>query len=174
MKQPSTGRLLNLSTQKRRLPNGHVSVLEIIEHPGAVLIIPILSDERFVLIRQYRPVMQQYLYEFPAGTLNPKEKPLRCAYRELTEETGYQAKTMKKLGKIFPVPGYSTEVITIYQADQLTLLTKSDLKEQGIHKDPDELLTVRLCSKTEIKNLFKNGRIHDAKTICALAFSGIL
>ena len=166
MPQQFKGKLLKLTTQKKRLPNGHIAQLEIVQHPGAVLIVPFLDSNRLVLIRQFRPVLGLYLYELPAGTLNPNEKLLSCAHRELIEETGYSARKMIRVGKIFPVPGYSTEVITIFKAEGLS---PQPLRP----KDPDEVISVRVFSRTEIKKIFRNGRINDAKTICALSFCGI-
>ncbi len=162
------GKLLKLSTQQKQLPTGQSTTVEVIEHPGAVLIIPFLSHHEIVLIHQYRPVLGKYLYELPAGTLNPHETILRCAHRELQEETGYKAKIIKKLGHIYPVPGYSTEVISIFQAEQLTALSKP------VKKDLDEVIETKVLTKQQISQLFKKGKINDAKTICALAFCRVL
>ena len=179
------GKLIKVVTATRRLPNGRQANLEIIEHPGAVLIVPFLDSDRVVMIHQFRPVLNTYLYELPAGTLNPGERPLACAGRELIEETGYRAGTLTKIGKIFPVPGYSTEVITIFKAEKL-LRCPIDFgchcndtggkfnQKQLWQKDPDEVIKVRPMTRSQIKNLFHLGRITDAKTISALAFCGIL
>ena len=116
------GGLLKLVTEKKHLPNGHITNVEIIQHPGAVLIVPFLGIDRIILLRQFRPVLNAYLYELPAGTLNSNESLLQCARRELIEETGYSAQKWLKVGKIFPVPGYSTEIITIFKAQSLQSL----------------------------------------------------
>ena len=162
------GKLIKVATEIRRLPNGRRIQLETIEHPGAVLIVPFLNADRLVLIRQFRPVLNMYLYELPAGTLNPGERPLSCAGRELMEETGYRAGTLVKVGKIFPVPGYSTEVITIFKAQQLKSI------KQISQKDADEVIRVCVMTRAQIKKLFARGRMNDAKTISALAFCGVL
>ena len=107
------GRVFSLFKQKRRLPNGYVIELDIIKHPGAVLIIPFLNPRSMIMLRQFRPVLNKYIFELPAGTINISERPLACAHRELIEETGYAAKKMILLGKIYPVPGYSTEKILL-------------------------------------------------------------
>jgi len=137
-----------------------------IRHPGASLIVPFVDSERVILLRQYRPVIRGFLYELPAGTRDKGESELACARRELVEETGYAAALMKKLGSIFPVPGYSTEKIAIFKAWRLT--------RKNISLDRDEIITSSVVTRARIKRLFKAGRIRDAKTICALAFCGWL
>lgn len=131
-----------------------------IKHPGAVLIVPFINPNKVVLLRQYRPIVKKFLYEFPAGTLESKERHLACAHRELIEEAGYEAKSMKKLGYIYPVPGYSTEKIIIYKASGLRPVKRCPEK--------DEIITHQIITKARMKSLFKTGRIVDAKTICAL------
>ena len=160
------GKLISLVTHRRRLPNGHVAEIEVIEHPGAVLIVPFLSNKRIILLYQYRPVIRRFLYELPAGTLRPKEKPLDCASRELIEETGYRASRMTRLSPIYPVPGYSTEVITLFKAEGLSAYRGK--------KDPDEIIKTRILDLSQVRKLFHQGKIMDAKTISALAFCGWL
>jgi ADP-ribose pyrophosphatase len=155
------GKLLNVFIKKIRLPNGHVTRLEVVEHPGAVLIIPFLAKGKIILLRQYRPAVNSYLYELPAGTLEQKEAPLNCAKREIIEEIGYSAKKISRLGKIFPVPGYSTEKIIVYKAE--------GLKPEKKKCQPDEVIDSFAATKTEIKQLFRHGKIIDAKTICAFS-----
>ncbi len=179
MKLHFKGRLLKIITQKRRLPNGYLASLEIVEHPGAVLIVPFWDSDRLVILRQFRPVVGCTLYEFPAGTLKPDEPPLVCARRELLEETGYTARKLIKLGKIFPVPGYSTEIITILKAEGLRVFRKTSFQGENHprdseQKDPDEILKACILSRAQIRRLFRGGRLQDAKTICALGFCGII
>ncbi len=173
------GRLLKLLTKDTRLPNGHRITLEIVEHPGAVVIVPFLDSNRIIFLRQFRPVVGRTLCELPAGTLNEGEGLLRCAKRELAEETGYKARRFLRLGKIFPVPGYSTETMTIFKAQGLSspaVTSPQRRKAEGypLKKDPDEILKVCTLSRAQIQSLFQRGLLHDAKTICALVFCGIL
>ena len=158
------GKKFSYSIEKRLLPNGKITTIDVIWHPGAVLIVPFVNKNSVIFLRQYRAVLEKYLYEFPAGTLDPKEKLLTCAKRELAEETGFAARRWRKLGKIYPVPGYSTEVIHIYQAE--------DLFERQADKDVDEIIETCTFSKHEIREMFHLGQILDAKTICALALCG--
>ncbi len=160
------GKLLKLVVEKRRLPNGHVARVEIIHHPGAVLIVPFKSTDKVIFLRQYRPSIRRYLYELPAGTRKSKESVLLCAQRELTEETGHKAANMKYLGKIVPVPGYSTEIIHIFKATRLR-------PEAGV-KDFDEILEPLTLSRSQVRSLFRQKKIIDAKTICGLVYCGWL
>jgi len=160
------GKLLNLYVEKKRFPNGYMANLEIVKHPGAVLIVPFLTKDKIVLIRQYRPVINSNIWELPAGTLSEKESPLRKKKRELIEEIGYEAGEWKKIGYIYPAPGYATEKIIIYKAQKL--------RERDIELQDDEIITSRVFTKKGVKKLFKTGKIVDAKTICALTLSGVL
>ncbi|VAW12206.1 hypothetical protein MNBD_BACTEROID05-55 [hydrothermal vent metagenome] len=155
---------INYKIVKKKLPNGVVSTMDLIEHPGASLIIPFLSPRRMIFIRQYRAAINQYIIELPAGTRDKKEPYLKCAQRELIEETGYAAKKFKRLGKIYPVPGYSDEEIVIYRAD--------DLYQSQALKDFDEIIETCVMSRREVNKMLKDGKIADAKTICALTMCG--
>ena len=160
------GRLLKIVTRKTILPNGHVIKLELVEHPGAVLIVPFLTKHKLILLKQFRPVINSYIYELPAGTLEKDERPITCARREIIEETGYASKQLTKLGQIYPVPGYSTEKIIIYKAENLIK------KEESC--EADEVIKTLVVTKARMKDLFKSEKIVDAKTICALVMCGWL
>ncbi len=160
------GKLISLFEQKKRLSNGHIVNLEIVKHPGAALIIPFLDKNRIILLRQYRPVIDSYIYELPAGTLKKGESPISCARREIIEETGYSAKRFTKLGEIFPAPGYTTERITIYKAEGLT--------KRECLAEKDEIIQTFIFNKPRIKKLFKAKKIIDAKTISGLCLCGWL
>jgi len=160
------GKLLALSVEKRKLPNGYVAHLEVVKHPGAVLIVPILPGSKIVLIKQYRPVIKSYIWELPAGTLKSRERPLACAKRELLEEVGYKARSWRRVGAIYPAPGYATEKIIIYEAKSL-VKTRSDIQE-------DEIIAIRIFSRKEIKKFLKSGKIVDSKTISALGVLGMI
>src|ERR1700690_4484879 len=97
-----------------KLPNGRTVRITYIDHPGAVIIDPFLNKDTIVMMRQFRPALNKYIYELPAGTLDPDESNAVCARRELLEETGFKPKKLTKLGSIYPVPGYSTEIIHIF------------------------------------------------------------
>ncbi len=160
------GRILNLVVRKQRLPNGFLATLETIEHRGAALIVPFLSSNKIIILKQYRPVINSYIYELPAGTIDRGESAFKCARREIVEETGYSAKKLSYLGKIVPVPGYSTECIRIYRADGLV---KREHKSEA-----DEVIRSYVVTRGQVRKLFESGKLIDAKTIAALAFCGWL
>lgn len=133
---------------------------EIIMHPGAVVIIPVLDNNKLIFVKQFRPALKNFVLEFPAGTLKKNEEPILAAKRELKEETGFTAKKLKKILKIYPVPGYSTECMHIYIA--------SKLKKGFQNLDKDEMLNVEILSLDAAFNLIKKGLIRDSKTVIGI------
>ncbi len=160
------GRIIKVERQKKLLPGGIVADIDVVMHPGAVLVVPFLERNKVILLRQFRPIIGKYLYEFPAGTLEKKETPLECAKREIVEEAGYRAGRVERIGQIYPVPGYSTEKIFIFKAQ--------DLKKAFAPQDKDEIIKPIIFTHSKIRALFKRGCIVDAKTIVALAICGLI
>jgi ADP-ribose pyrophosphatase len=160
------GKFLTVEQRDEVLPDGRRVTVECVDHPGAVLIVPFLNPSKIILLRQYRAAIQSWLYELPAGTIERDEKPIVCARREIIEETGYRAGVLKKLGRIYPVPGYSTEIITMFTAERLTFV--------GMDCEDDEAIETLVFSKKDVRELLTRGRLIDAKTICALALCGWL
>lgn len=154
------GIFLNMKRDQVRLPDGQTALREYLTHPGAVAIVPILSDGRVLLERQYRYPIGQAVIEIPAGKLDPNEDPLVCAKRELQEETGYQAKSWQFLGRIHPVISYSNEFIDIYLAQ--------DMEPGHAHLDDEEFLDVFAASVEEIESWIAQGKITDVKTIISI------
>lgn len=166
MKTVFKGKLLKVFVKKVRLPHGYLAAYEMVRHPGAALIVPFLTGDKVIMLKQLRPVIGRYIYELPAGTLGRNEAPLACARREIVEETGYSAGKFKLLGAVYPVPGYSTEKIFIYKAE--------GLKREERAPEEDEVIKTEVLTRARIKKLFISGKIVDAKTIAALAFCGWL
>ncbi|MGD2278539.1 MAG: NUDIX hydrolase [Candidatus Omnitrophota bacterium] len=160
-----SGKLIKFFTGKKRLPDGRDAYFEEIEHPGAALALA-TTGGKVVFIRQYRGVIGKYIWELPAGTIDRGETPYSCVKREITEETGYVAKKIKRIGTIYTSPGYSNEKIYIFKAE---CGQKKEVKTES-----DELLRVRLFTDKEIAKLFNSGKITDSKTIAALTLAGIL
>jgi ADP-ribose pyrophosphatase len=165
-KQIYVGKVLKLSIEKRRLPNGVTIDLELIRHPGAVVIVPMVTAQKIILIRQYRAAIDSYIWELPAGTIDAHESALICARRELIEEIGYKADLFEGLGFIYPAPGYTTEKIFIFRAEGL-------VKVQRDHQK-DEVISPRVFTREQVAGLLRNKKILDAKTICALVAAGVV
>jgi ADP-ribose pyrophosphatase len=154
------GRVFDFYTDNITLPNGVGLDMEIIRHPGAAAIVPMMDGNTVILLKQYRHAVGGFIWEIPAGTLEPGEEARQCAERELAEETGYAARQFKKLVDITPLPAYSDERIHLFLATGLTRTAQN--------LDPDELLAVhRVGLHTAIK-MIADGDIQDAKTIIGL------
>ena len=154
------GALLHVRRDRVRLPNGESATREYVVHPGAVLIVPVLADGRFVLERQFRYPVGKVMLEFPAGKIDSDEAPLATAQRELREEAGYTAKVWQHLGTVHPEIGYSSEGIEMYAA--------SDLTHVGAQLDEGEFLDVVLLREDELLAAFDAGDVTDGKTVAAL------
>jgi len=154
------GRNFDFLVDEVELPNGHVTQRDIVRHPGAVAIVPILGDGRVALIRQFRYATGKTLLEIPAGTLEQGEPPLECAARELREETGYEAEELEPLLSCFMVPGYSDEVIHFFVARGLSVV--------GDDPEIDEEITLELHSLEEVRRMIEENVIEDAKTIVGI------
>jgi len=159
--QVYAGALLDVRRDRARLPDGGEAVREYIVHPGAVLIVPVMDDGRFVVERQFRYPHNRTFLEFPAGKLDPGESALATGMRELLEETGYAASVWTRLGIIHPVISYSTEAIELYAA--------RGLAHVGAKLDPGEFLEIVECTEAELYVAIDEARVTDAKTIAALA-----
>ena len=157
------GHFLHVLRDTVQLPNQDLATREYVVHPGAVMVIPMLDTTeglRLVMERQFRYPVGQVMTEFPAGKLDPGEDPWLCAQRELLEETGYTARQWARAGVLHPVIAYSTEVIEIWFAKELTLGQRQ--------LDQDEFLDVFTASPAELMTACQQGRLTDAKTLTGL------
>lgn len=146
----------------QHMDDGRTLEREVIRHPGAVVVLPILDDGRICLIRNYRIAVGQWLLELPAGTLEPDEPPLCTAERELIEETGYRARSIKPLCEFFMSPGILHERMHAFVA---TGLSAGDAaREEG------EMIVNLLMTPAEIDEHLRTHQIQDAKTIATLLF----
>jgi ADP-ribose pyrophosphatase len=136
---------------------------ELLLHPGAVVMIPILPDGRLVLIRQLRVATGKWIWELPAGCLEKGESTARCADRELQEEIEWKPGRLKKILEFYPTPGISTEKMFLYVADRLK-------KVKGVARDLDEELKVHSFSVAEVDRMIRRGLIIDGKTILGFLF----
>ncbi|HET6676401.1 MAG TPA: NUDIX hydrolase [Nitrospiraceae bacterium] len=155
-----TGQVVTLNIDTVNLPNGVTVDLEVVRHPGAAAMVPMKDEVTVIMIRQFRHAAGGFIYEIPAGKLHPGEDPLDCAARELEEEIGYTSRSFTLLSSIFTAPGFTDEVIHIYQATGL---------EKGTQQlDRDEVLEVVELPLKEAIQKIEAGVIRDAKTIVGL------
>ena len=157
--QAFEGKLISLRVDRLRLSTGVEITREVVLHPAAVAILPILPDDRMLLVRQYRHPVGDLLWEIPAGLVDPGESPLVAAKRELREETGYEAKDWMESVSFFTSPGFTDERITLYIARALVKVGAPD---------PREIDTARAFASPELTSLIEDGTIRDAKTILAI------
>ncbi|MFY7980702.1 MAG: NUDIX domain-containing protein [Limnohabitans sp.] len=158
-----SGHFLQVLRDTVQLPNQNLATREYVVHPGAVMVIPMLDTPdglRLVMERQFRYPVGQVMTEFPAGKLDPGEDPWLCAQRELLEETGYTARQWARAGVLHPVIAYSTEVIEIWFAKDLTLGERQ--------LDTDEFLDVFTATPAELMAACQQGLLTDAKTLTGL------
>jgi 8-oxo-dGTP pyrophosphatase MutT (NUDIX family) len=158
-----SGRLLTIHEDDVRLEDGTAAHREVVAHPGAVAIVAIDDADRVVLVRQWRHAVGRALWELPAGTRDPEEEPDHTAERELAEETGLRAASIRKLIAAPLTPGYSTEVMHFYVATGLT--------EGPTDRDVDERMDVAHLSRDAVTGLIRAGEV-DVKTIAGLALAG--
>jgi ADP-ribose pyrophosphatase len=154
------GRVFKLVKENYTLDNGVVANMDFIQHPGAAAMVPMLNREEVILIKQYRHAIREFIWEIPAGTLDPQESPIHCARRELIEETGYSSNSWHQLGTITPLPGCSNERIHIFLA--------TDLQPAKQALDKDELLNVHSMKLKKAVQMILSGEIQDGKTISGL------
>ncbi len=129
----------------------------VVRHAGSAVMMAVDDRKRILLVRQYRLPADQYLWELPAGRLDPGEKPLQAAKRELAEETGYKARTWKKLVSFYASPGYVQEKMTIFLATDLTAGKATPME--------DERIETRWFTAREIAEMIRSGKLEDAKTM---------
>lgn len=159
------GKLLKVRVDEIAFEDGRRATREIVEHPGAVAIVAAQGDgdeAQVVLVRQYRGAAGQFLWEIPAGTLEPGEEPLVCAQRELLEETGLSAQRWAHLGTFYTAPGFCTEQMWLYLAQ--------DLQAHPRGQAADEQIEVGWYSRSQVRELLRAKQIQDAKTLVGLFF----
>ena len=154
------GRILRVNLERVRLPNGHVSELEIIHHPGGAAVVALDAAGRVCLLRQYRHAVGGWIWELPAGKLEPSEPPLATAGRELVEEAGRRAQFWSPLGTYVSSPGVFTEIVYLYLARGLDSVKMA--LEEG------ELIEVHWVDFQEACTQAESGELNDGKTVVGL------
>jgi len=154
------GRVFDLYREETTLPNGRKMMAEFIHHPGSSGVIPLMDENSVVLIHQYRPILKDFIWEIPSGTMLPGEDPLTCAKRELEEECGLLSRRFEKLGEFLVAPWYSDERTHLFIATELTPCRQK--------LDEDEILTTHIISIDQVMKMIGRGEIQDATTILGL------
>ncbi|HHM06154.1 MAG TPA: NUDIX hydrolase [Gammaproteobacteria bacterium] len=150
------GRILRLEAGEFLLPHGRRTRMEVVRHPGGVAIAALNEQGELCLVRQYRPPLEAWIWELPAGKRDKHEPPLDTARRELEEEAGLRAARWDMLGEIYPAPGYSDEVIHLFLARQLSAVPQ--------RLEPDELLESHWIPLQQARGWLYDGTIRDAKS----------
>ena len=154
------GDFLDVRRDEVLLPNGETGTREWINHPGAVVIIPILPNGEIALIKQFRYAAESEFIELPAGKLDKGEEPKACALRELEEEVGYKAGKMEFIANIHPAIGFANEIMSIYLAE--------NLEKTNYNRDKDEFIDLIPTNMEEALNLVWENKITDVKSIIGL------
>ena len=155
-----TGRLVKLRVDRVRLPNGRESTREVVVHRGAVAAVPLIDADTIVMVRQFRQAAGETLLEIPAGTLDPGEDPVACMVRELEEEIGYHANRVAAMFRSYLAPGYSSEMLHTFLAEDLVKVTA--------HAEEDEFIEIVEVPMDEAVHKILSGEIKDAKSICGI------
>lgn len=156
------GRIITVKEYKVVLINGKETKREVVHHPGAVAILPILEDGSLFFVKQYRLPAKKILLEIPAGKLDQGENPEECAYRELEEEIGYVPGSLRLIHTFYPSPGISDEILYLFEA--------TDLRKTKNNPDEDEFLEIITLNKEEVKKCLFENRFEDSKTLIGVYY----
>ncbi|MBI4236238.1 MAG: NUDIX hydrolase [Chloroflexi bacterium] len=154
------GHVFNVRVDEAEGPTGRRTPRDVVEHPGAVVLVPVNAQGNVILVRQHRHAAGETLLELPAGTREPAEPPEETARRELQEETGYEAAELTPLGGFYSAPGFCTEYLHLFLA--------RGLHQVGATPDADEEITIVPVPLSQIPDLIRRGEIRDAKSIAGL------
>jgi ADP-ribose pyrophosphatase len=160
------GRLLRLEVDRVAEPGGVQALREVVRHPGSAVVLPLTPEGRLVLVRQYRYAVGGFLWEAPAGHIEPGELPVQAACRELVEETGYYPNRLEKLLEFYPAPGFTDELMHLFFA--------GELEQKGPSPEADEKIEVKAFTLEEAQDMVASKKIRDAKTLVGLSFIDFL
>jgi ADP-ribose pyrophosphatase len=160
-----TGRIIQVEIDVVKLPTGHTVDMEIVRHPGSVVLIPIPQPGSIILIRQYRYTIDRWIWELPAGSLKRNEDPDRAAARECEEEIGLVPGKLTRLRGYYPTPGFCDEQMVFYRCEELG----PPAPDSTVKKDDDEEIEPRTFTIDETRGLIQSGEIVDLKTLAGLS-----
>jgi ADP-ribose pyrophosphatase len=159
------GRIIQVEIDVVKLPTGHTVDMEIVRHPGSVVLLPIPEPGKIILIRQYRYTIDRWIWELPAGSLKPGEDPDKAAARECEEEIGLAPGKVTRLRGYYPTPGFCDEMMIYYRCEDL----RAPPPDSAVRKDDDEDIEPKTFTLAEARALVDSGEIVDLKTLAGLS-----
>jgi ADP-ribose pyrophosphatase len=159
------GRVFSVVVESITTRKGGKMDVEVVRHPGSVVLVPLTNDGEVVLVRQYRHAIGREAWELPAGTLKPNEEPTQAAARECHEEIGLVPSHLERLGAYFPTPGYCDEEMNFYKATGL----REPRPDEKAEQDEDEDIEKKAFGVEQIRSMIRSGEIIDLKTVAAMA-----
>jgi ADP-ribose pyrophosphatase len=156
------GTVFDLVRDRVRLPNGREVTLDVVRHPRSVVLLPVPAPRQIILIRQYRHAVNRWLWELPAGSVDPGEEPEAAAVRECHEEIGQVPETIVRLASLFPTPGFCDEEMIFFRLSGLTV------PAEPAEQDEDEDIEARTFSVADARDMIRRGEIVDMKTVAGL------
>jgi ADP-ribose pyrophosphatase len=163
------GRIFDVVVERVRLPGRDTeSDVEVVRHAGSVVLAAMPTAGSVLLVRQYRHPAADLLWELPAGSIDPGEDAVTAARRECHEELGVVADKVERLGEMYPLPGYCTELMTFFRLTDL----RAPTAQEEAHQDEDEDIEAQTFTLAQVRQMVKNGEIRDVKTAAALVLLG--
>ena len=157
-----SGRVFSVHSDRVRLPHGPEAVMDVIRHPASVVLLPMPDPDHIVLIRQYRYAIDNWIWELPAGSVDPGETPAQAAARECHEEVGLAPVQLERLGAFYPTPGYCDELMLFFK------LTSLEQPDHAAQADEDEDIEVQVATLADARRLVLTGDVVDMKTAFGL------
>lgn len=159
------GKIFSLAVDRVTLPSGHTVAMEIVRHPGSVVLLPMPAPGRLILIRQYRYVIDRFIWELPAGSLKPGEDPRLGAIRECEEEIGLVPGHLEELGDFYPTPGFCDEWMKFYRCTELG----APAPDSTARPDNDEVIEPATFDLADVRRMIRAGEIVDMKTVAGVS-----
>ena len=156
------GRVFCVERDRVRMTTGRTIVQDVVRHARSVVLVPQPAPGQVILIRQYRYAIRAWLWELPAGTLDPGESPAHAARRECEEEIGFTPRRLTRIGECYPTPGFCDELMIFYRCARLVR------PERPVARDPDELIEPRVFTIAAARRLVARSRVWDMKTVVGL------
>jgi 8-oxo-dGTP pyrophosphatase MutT (NUDIX family) len=159
------GRVFSITVDRVTLPTGFTVQMDVVRHPGSVVLLPMPAPDRLILIRQYRYAVDRDLWELPAGTMKPGEDEAAGAARECEEEIGLVPDRLTCLARLLPTPGFCDETMAFYRCEDL----RPPAPDSTVRRDDDEVIEPRTFTLSEVRRMIAAGEVVDMKTVAGLS-----